>query len=142
MIKILRYSPTNESTLGLLFINDSWFCYTLENGLMQKYIPDGIYDLIINYDVTPLTEKYRKKFTWFENHIEISNVLGINNAYLHIGNKESDTDACVLLGNSVNNNTCDYGFLGNSTPAFELFYFKIFPLLKGGEKIQIEFKSI
>jgi len=143
-LKLLRYSDNGNSTLGLLFIDNEFFCYTLEDEFREvkvkgeTRIPSGTYQLIINNDLTGLTEKYRKKYNWFKNHIQLKDVSGFNNVYIHVGNYETNTDGCILLGNSANNNQIEKGVIGSSVPAFKQFYFNIFPLLKGEEKITIE----
>jgi len=143
-LKLVRYSDNGNSTLGLLFIDGKFFCYTLEDEFREvkvkgeTRIHSGTYQLGINNNLTPLTEKYRRRYNWFENHIQIMNVPGFNSVYIHIGNTEENTDACILVGNSPNNNQIEKGFLGYSGPAFEKLYFNIFPLLKGGEEITIE----
>lgn len=143
-LKLQRFSDNGNSTLGLLFIDNKFFCYTLEDEYRQEKvkgetrIPAGKYQLIINNELSPLTEKYRSKFHWFENHIQLKDVPGFNNVYIHIGNYDTNTDGCILVGNSANNNQLEKGMIGYSQPAFEKLYFNVFPLLKGEEKIFIE----
>jgi len=141
-LELIRYSQNSESTLGLLFVNDEFFSYTLENGTYQKFIPDGEYILGLQTELTPLTKKYRKKYNWFADHIEIKNVDGIKNAYIHIGNSEKDTDACILIGNQVNNNRIAFGFLGDSKNTFYKFYYDLYPMIKSGELVKLQICSI
>ncbi len=146
-IKIQRYSDNGNSTLGLLFIDGIFRCYTLEDEYRkdkvkgETRIPAGNYELIINPDLTPLTQKYRDKYGWFENHIQIKDVPGFNNVYIHIGNYDTHTDGCILVGNTANNNQVEKGNIGYSAFAFKELYYELFPLLKGGNKIYIEIKD-
>lgn len=150
-----RFSDNRKSTLGILLkvlahgtsqmtILQS---YTLEDESREEKlsgetrIPAGIYDLVINAADTPLTLKYRKKYSWFKYHIEIKNVPGFKGCYIHVGNYESDTDGCILLGDSVDNNSISEGMIQNSTSAFKRFYDSIYPHLESGGKASIEIRN-
>ena len=146
-----RYSDNLESTLGLMFDMTTQFarfqCYTLEDEHRdvkvkgETRIPAGRYELKLRECDTPMTKKYRKKYPWFKYHIEIMDVATHSYCYLHVGNRDSHTDGCVLLGNSVNNNTNDSGFLGDSASAFEKLYKKIVPKLVAKKQCYIEIRD-
>jgi len=135
-VQLLRIFPSKESTLGCLFIDNVPECFTLEDEYREikvkgeTRIPAGTYEIQFNKNITPLTKKYRSKYQWFTYHLEIQNVPNFKNVYLHIGNTDDDTEACVLLGDSLVNNQIEVngvknGFLGNSKDAFERFYKKV-----------------
>ena len=129
-----RFSDNKISTLGLLFKKSSetarliFQSYTIEDEYREvkvsgeTRIPAGFYELGIKEIDTPLTLKYRKKFPWFKNHIEIKNVKGFTAVYLHIGNSDDDTAGCILLGDNADNNNLGHGSISNSTQAFQRFY--------------------
>jgi len=135
-IELLRYSDNQESTTGLLFINGKFFCHTLEDRFRDvkvkgtTRIPDGTYDLGIRKESTPLTLKYREKYSFFKNHIEILNIPNYSGVYIHIGNNAEHTDGCVLLGNVVNNNTKTKGQISDSTSIYKDFYELVYPELE------------
>lgn len=150
-----RFSDNRKSTLGILLkvlahgtsqmtILQS---YTLEDESREEKlsgetrIPAGIYDLVINAADTPLTLKYRKKYSWFKYHIEIKNVPGFKGVYIHIGNYDDNTDGCVLLGDSADNNSISEGMITNSTAAFKRFYDSVFSHLSEGGKATIEIRD-
>jgi len=136
-----RYSDNKDSTLGLLFevVKRSpgedyprFFCYALEDQyqavkvMKETRIPAGIYNVDIQKNITPKTEQYREKYPWFRNHIEIKNVKDFVGVYIHIGNTDEDTDACLLLGDSADNNQITSGSIVNSTSAFKRFYESVY----------------
>lgn len=133
-----RYSDSGESTLGLLLRDGILQCYTLEDEARtvkvagETRIPAGGYELTLRQELTPLTQKYRARFPWFEWHVEITNVTGFTNVYVHVGNDDDDTDACVLLGDTPNNNRVRTGFIGESVPAYERWYKPMLSRLKAG----------
>jgi hypothetical protein len=147
-IDVLSYNDNGESTLDLLFINGRWFCYALEDEARdiklagETRIPRAMFQLGIRKEVTPLTQKYRDRFDWFEFHIEILSVPDFDYVYMHIGNDADDTEACVLVGDDANNNNHGVGYIKNSGKAFERFYKLVYPKLKAGETFLIELQDI
>jgi len=147
-----RYSDNGDSTLGLFFekLDNKKLVfqnYILEDeGRAEKVagetrIDAGFYELKIQQVVTPLTEKYRKKYPWFENHIEITGLKRHKSVYCHIGNSDEDTDGCPLFGDVADNNTLGPGSVTNSTIAFKRWYERVYPHLKSGKKAFIEVRD-
>lgn len=135
-----RYSDNRESTLGLLFLKGSGlFCYTLEDEFRavkvakETRIPAGFYELGLRQEQTPMTIRYQQKYPWFKKHIEILKVPNFTGVYIHIGNKDTDTDGCLLLGDVANNNKVGQGEITQSTIAFKRFYDKVYPHLESGK---------
>src|SRR5688572_13804843 len=114
-----RFSDNRDCTLGLLFEKKDtrmlFQSYTLEDEQREvkqsgeTRIPTGFYELKVLKSDTPLTLKYRAKYPWFKHHIEVTNVKGFKGVYIHIGNKDEDTDGCILLGDNADNNVIGYG---------------------------------
>lgn len=139
---LLRYSDNHESTLGLFYLRlpDGLMLqgYTLEDEHRavkvagETRIPAGRYELSIRQELTPATAKYRKLYPWFQYHVEILNVPGFTNVYIHVGNKDTDTDGCVLLGDTANNNQISKGFTGESVHAYRRFYAAVTQHLRAG----------
>lgn len=151
-----RFSDNRESTLGLYFktiVHGSgnklhFMGYSLEDEYRPEKvakdtrIPAGIYELVIQELVTPLTKKYREKHPdWFENHIMLKDVPNYTGVYMHIGNKDDHTDACLLMGDNANNNSIGDGEIQNSTNCFKRFYKELYPHLKAGGKAFIEIRD-
>lgn len=142
-----RYSDSGESTLGLLLLDGVLQGYTLEDEARtikvagETRIPAGLYELKLRQELTPLTQKYRARFPWFEWHVEITNVPGFTNVYVHVGNDDDDTDACVLLGDTANNNRVHTGFIGESAPAYERWYKSKLAQLKAGGSHYIDVRD-
>lgn len=107
----------------------------------ETRIPAGFYKLGIRKEETPLTLKYRKRYAWFKNHIEILNVPNFKGVYIHIGNTDVDTDGCVLLGDAVDNNSIGGGTITNSTVCFQRFYSIVFDHLNGGGVATLEIRD-
>lgn len=135
-----RYSDNGESSLGLWFTDKKFDGYTLEDEARtvkvagETRIPAGTYELRLREVITKLTEQYRAKYPWFIWHIELVGVPGFSAVYVHVGNDDDDTDACILRGDTANNNAAATGFIGHSGPNFERWYKRMQPHLTAGGK--------
>jgi len=137
-LKLIR-EPNPQATPGKLFVNGSFFCYTLEDldrGLTQTMplshiqqkkvhsqtaIPKGKYTVVISY-----SNRFGRMLPL------LSSVPGFEGIRIHPGNTSADTEGCLLVGEGRGSNT-----VTNSRVAFN----KLFSLLETAskrEKITIE----
>lgn len=150
-----RFSDNRDCTLGLLFkeITDGagkrlhFEAYVLEDEYRavkeakETRIPAGFYELGLQPSETPKTLQYRAKYPWFKNHIEILKVKDFKGVYIHIGNHDEDTEGCLLLGDTANNNNITTGEITTSTVAFKRFYEVVHELLSKGTKVFLTIKD-
>lgn len=127
-INVVGYSSGKESSLGVMFINGKFACYTLEDEKRsakvygKTRIPRGTYRIGFR-KVGGFNSRYKKKFPlWHGGMLEILNVPNFKYVLIHIGNKDDDTAGCILVGNTANNNTRGDGFIGYSTQAYKRIY--------------------
>ena len=146
--KLTRYNidQDNGATHGILSVDTSgrghysFRCYTLEDlprdikipGVTA--IPDGVYRIQKREVLSPMTKKYRKRYDWFDWHVEVKHVTGFTYIYMHIGNRPGDTDGCVLLGTTPT----DDGRIARSAYAFEHVYKEITYFLNDGFDVELE----
>lgn len=110
-LTIEREILNNESTIGSLFINEDFFCYTLEDtdrGLDSSMSVEQILKIkkpgktaipIGSYDVKILmSPRFKKLFP------KVLNVKGFDGILFHAGNAASDTDGCILVGTLYEHN--------------------------------------
>lgn len=127
-----RFSDNRESTVGALFkitISPVLQGYTLEDEYRdvklkgETRIPAGRYEVVSNKSETPLTLKYRLKYpNWFTHHLMLKDVPNFHGIYIHIGNRGDNTDGCILVGDTVNNNRQGAGEITSSTVCFIRLY--------------------
>ena len=94
-LTLIRITFGKKSTIGRLYINNKYFCYTLEDTVRPKgvkvygktAIPAGIYKIIVN--VSP---KFKKKFPRLLNVPMFSGIL------MHGGKTAEHTEGCILVG--------------------------------------------
>lgn len=143
IIKLNRFADNSEATASLLYVNDRFFCYALEDQKQQKKIkgetriPAGTYQVAFRMCLSPKTESYRARFPWFTYHLQLLDVPYFEYVYIHVGNTDDHTEGCILVGDTINNLNIDRGFLGSSTNAFKRLYETISQALKAGEQVSI-----
>lgn len=143
-ITLKRNVVTSEATLGALFVDGVFFCYTLEDlprenkVAGQTCIPSGTYQILKRKVLSDKTKKYRTKFAWFDWHLELQNVPDFKYVYIHIGNTHKDTDGCLLVGSSISESD---SFIENSTKTFEKLYKKISEELTAGIDVLITIEN-
>lgn len=146
IITLQRYSTNNESTLGLLFIDGVFECYTLEDEYRQEKvmhetrIPEGTYKITLakwgNHH-----ERYKVKFPEFhKGMLLLENVPNFQGILIHMGNTDDHTSGCILLGNTANNNKYADGFIGESEKAYRNVYPKIAEAISRNEPVTINVK--
>lgn len=125
-LELRRKEFTEESTIGDLYINDSFFCFTLEDKVRKgekvygkTAIPYGNYKVVIDYS------------TRFQRDMpHILDVSGFQGVRIHSGNTAASTEGCVLLGF-----TKDKDFIGQSKLAFAAFFERLKVGVKQGDVI-------
>lgn len=122
---------TDLSTSGEVFIDGEHECYTLElpnkDGKPGSCIPQGTYRI----ELQPSPKFMRSTDPWVQKYAHrmphINGISGRSLIMFHWGNRPEDTDGCVLTGT-----TRDPDFIGQSRPAFEKFFDKIFADAESG----------
>ncbi len=92
-LKLLRKTFTEESTIGVLSVNGTAECFTLEDKVRavkipgKTAIPAGIYEVTITF-----SDRFQKPLPLLLN---VPNFAGIR---IHPGNTAADTEGCILVG--------------------------------------------
>lgn len=126
-LKLVRKTFTEQSTMGELFVNGKFECFTLEDKVRavkihgETAIPEGIYEVSITF-----SDKFKKQLPL------LNKVPGFDGIRIHSGNTKADTEGCILVGQSKSQD-----FVGGSRAAFNVLFPKLQAALKK-EKIFIE----
>lgn len=147
-LTVQRYNSSSESTLGMLFIDCKFECYTLEDEYRtqkvkgETRIPAGKYKVELRRE-GGFHSRYLQKFgqTFHKGMLWVKDVPNFEYILIHIGNDDGDTAGCLLVGNTANNNNLGKGFIGASTDAYKKFYPKVADALMNGEEVWIEYKD-
>lgn len=107
---VKRYKFLTDRTIGKLYVNDTFFCDTLEDVVRdlnkekkvfgQTAIPYGIYPLTIGATSLPKNVAPTGRLPL------VNNVQFFDGIRIHVGNKPEHTKGCLLVGNlDTNSNT-------------------------------------
>lgn len=132
-IEVIRPETCGTTcTIGEMFINGEFKCYTLEDVVR----PDG--EKIYGETAIP-TGNYRVTITHsnrFGRDLPLVNdVPNFSGIRIHPGNTAADTHGCILVGLSKSEN-----FIGQSRLAFEGIFAQIRDAIEHGEEVTIEVK--
>ena len=122
-LTLVRMSQSKEDSLGFLFIDNKFFCYTLEDEKREikvygeTRIPAGKYEIVLRY-AGGLYEKYSKRFNEKHPMLWLKNVPGFKWIYIHILNTEDETDGCIGVGEDYRNLEDGRRFLYRSTKTY------------------------
>ena len=147
MLELLnrRISSGDESTLGTLFDVTSepeFLCYVLEDQFNEPKIPGetripaGKYQILLR-DEGGMVKRCKKRFSWHRGMLWLQMVPGFTYIYMHVGNKDDDTDGCLLVGYGQVSNVTEQGMVTTSVAAYRRLYEKITAELDAGEEVWI-----
>jgi hypothetical protein len=132
-LSLVRYSDNGKSTLGILFIDGKFACYTLEDTFRKEKvfgetrIPTGEFRVELR-NTGGMNEKYSSRYgDLHRGMLWIKDVPNFEYIYIHKGNDIHDTSGCILVGDQANNNNLDEGFMGMSKQAYD----RIYPVISG-----------
>lgn len=147
-LEVKRFSASKESTLGTLFINGVFQCFTIEDQYQpvkvksETRIPEGTYKITLR-TVGGMTEKYAKRFpTTHKGMLWVNDVPGFEYILIHMGNTERDSAGCLLVVDAVTNNKLNEGGGSLSQSAYTRIYQKVVEALEKKEPVTITYTSI
>lgn len=126
-LSLHRMTETGNSTLGELYLDEVFECYTLEDVVRDEKvpgetaIPTGTYKVVINW--SPKFQKMMPRL------LDVPNFTGI---LIHKGNTHLDTRGCILVGDRISDQ-----ILAQSTAAYERLFAKIAEAQARDEEITI-----
>lgn len=123
-ITVKRFEFGSTYTIGKMYIDGEYFCFTLEDKARQvdgqevskwkipgqTAIPTGTYSVTVD-----MSNRFKRLMP------HIMNVPGFDGIRIHSGNTDADTEGCILLGQHWNG----AGMILNSRIAFDLFFDKL-----------------
>jgi hypothetical protein len=129
LLRLERFYNDGTATLGLLFLDGKFECFTLEDEPREVKLKAETRIQAEKYVVKLRNEgamafRYATKFPGLhEGMLHLQEVPNFENVYLHIGNSEDHTSGCILVGQTLTTNP--ELFVGKSTAAYEALYRKV-----------------
>lgn len=115
-IDLVRHVFTPRSTIGSLYVDGKFECYTLEDVVRlgekvygETAIPEGTYELQITF-----SNRFKRDLPLL---MRVPNFEGVR---IHFGNVAADTQGCILVGRAM-----AIDMVTNSRDAFNALYAKL-----------------
>ncbi|MFI5250784.1 MAG: DUF5675 family protein [Bacteroidota bacterium] len=134
-----RYYSSAYDTIGRLYIDDRFACYTLEDEYQpvkvaeETRIPAGCYTLGL-WESPKFSAKYGHAMIW------VKDVPGFTNILIHCGNTKDDTAGCILVGDSAHIHPGSPNFLADSRKAYARIYPVIAEAIRDG-RVELTIKN-
>ena len=139
-ILIKRIAKKSTYTIGKLYIDNKYFCDTLEDkdrGLKDTMSVEEILNIKVKHETAIPTGNYNVDITYsprFKKQLPIIlNVKGFDGIRFHSGNTDKDSSGCVLLGENkvigkviIKNTSGDRLVQISRSPLFLLFFYCFF----------------
>ncbi len=143
-IEVERYGFGLDSTLGKIHLSgdDPWTCFTCEDERREvkvqgeTCVPPGTYEVKLRTDSAKF-KKYYSRFDFHQGMLWLQDVPGFTFVYIHIVNKESHTEGCILPG-VVPQVMPDGEFqVARSEVAYVALYKRAIAALDSGERVVV-----
>lgn len=128
-LRLERTWPLLTRTIGRLYVNDVWECFTCEDRIRtgpkvygETAIPYGSYKIEATW-----SPKFGRKMP------EVMGVKGFQGVRLHAGNDETDSLGCILVGYSK-----DSTGIADSRAAAKALEAKILAALASGDTVTLD----
>lgn len=124
-LKLERRWFSETATVGELYVDGQFFCYTLEDRLREPgakvpgetCIPIGCYEIVLSY-----SGRFQKLLPLLVN---VPNFQGIR---IHAGNRPENTEGCILVGKGM-----DRDIITDSRAAFSVLFDRLKSCVEKGE---------
>lgn len=130
-----RIVSTSKATIGVMFLDGLSVGYTLEDEYRAEKVASETRIPAGDYQIRPrlkggMIQKYKARYPWHEGMLHLQDVPGFKYIYIHIGNYETDTAGCILLGTRAD---IDKMVVGKSTAAYRSLYALAYPAAVAGQ---------
>jgi len=149
-LDVIRTQFGKDATNGLLFIDNVFECYTLEDEVRdikvhsETAIPLGTYKIKFR-NIGGFDTKYTARYgsTFHKGMLELQDVPNFKYILIHTGNTDQHTAGCLLLGETQQDlDKGKDGFVGGSGDAYKKMYPKVRDALINQEEVIINYKNI
>ena len=140
-IQIHRLNDDGKSTIGVMYIDSNFQCFTLEDTYNEPKIYGktrihaGSYAVELRKD-GGMVKKYNAKFEGHDGMLWLRNVDNFEYVYIHTGSTHEHTDGCILIGKncSITNGQ----MINGSVLAYRDLYPLIQEQIEAGYPVNIE----
>jgi len=130
LIEVQRNTSSANSTIGKMYVDGQFECYTLEDVVRiakipgKTAIPAGRYAIVVD-----MSTRFHKRMP------RLLNVPSFAGVRIHAGNTAADTEGCILVGRVKGVDR-----VGQSRLAYGVLFGKINKALRDGHTVTIDIK--
>lgn len=143
-LRLERLTADNDSTIGVLFVDGRFVCFTVEDEFRatkiaaETRIPAGVYDIKLRA-VGGFHDRFLAKFgaSWHRGMLHLQNVPGFEYILIHTGNTDDDSEGCLIVGLGALTTRDGGGNLTGSVDAYQKLYPLVRDALLRGERVTI-----
>ena len=147
-LELKRIFNGNDSTIGLLSVNDNPFCFVIEDEHRgekvagETRIPKGVYKIELRNE-GGMTKRYAERFPDIhKGMLWLRNVPGFEWIYIHVGNTDDHSEGCLLVNYGSTIDPVNGGGIGSkSTQCYKDLYALIIEAMERGENVHIIVKD-
>lgn len=140
-LKVIREASQGGATLGRLYIDEVFACYTLEDEV-REVVGEPVGNWKIHGATAIPAGHYRvtieNSARFGPETLTIPDVPGFKYIRMHAGNTSADTEGCLLLGMRA---TAVSLVGGTSRPAVALVKAKVNTALRSGQSVSIDISN-
>jgi hypothetical protein len=93
ILRLIREPTRDGATMGVLFVDGAFFCFTLEDPIRDVKIPGDTAIPAGRYRVeVTMSPRFKRRLPLL---IDVPNYTGVR---IHSGNRSSDSEGCILPG--------------------------------------------
>ena len=148
-LDVIRFQYGNDATNSLLFIDNEFECYGLEDEyrdvkvMHETCIPEGTYKIKLRNE-GGFHSRYAAKYgDWHKGMLWLQDVPGFTFILIHTGNTDQHTSGCYIVGETQQDlDKGKDGFVGNSGNAYKKMYPKVADAILQGEDVEITYTNI
>lgn len=146
-ITLLRFTHDEDCTGGLLYLDDKFSCFTVEDQpqtfkvVNETRIPQGTYRIKKREVLSGLTQVYRNTRDWFDWHLELQDVPHFEYVYIHNGVDDDSSSGCIIIGDNIMSEKGGNFKVGNSKKCFERIWKQISEEMGNGKEVYITIKD-
>jgi hypothetical protein len=140
-IKVQRLHDTGDATVGAMFIDGVFQCFTLEDEHRdvkikgETRIPAGTYKINFRKE-GGFHAKYTAKYgSMHKGMLHVQDVPNFQWILIHTGNTDEHTAGCLLVGETADLS----GVIGRSVDAYKKMYPKVAKALEDGKEVTIQY---
>lgn len=146
-LTILRISDDGETVVGKLFLNEVFYCYTLEDShsdekIRAEILPaPGAYSLRLNQNDQAVASVYQQLYPgWFSFPLQLQNVPGFTAVYILNNSNDAPDHASIMVTDTLQVSNKE-AFLKSSEATFKRLYLWLRQALEKGISARIIIKE-